>query len=67
VSAPRPASHVAWEVLPDGSLMVCHLPTGAMLELSAPAGRLWTALVEGTPDPEAADFYALLRERDLIV
>lgn len=80
--SPRVPRHVAWEALDDGSLMLCHLPTGAMIELSAPAGLLWHALltdgdVAGTlmrqlaVDPGAAQaqaqaFVELLRERDLL-
>ena len=46
-AARRPADHVAWECLSDDSLVLCHLPSGVMLELSAPAGALWTLLVAG--------------------
>lgn len=81
MTGPRP-SHVAWEALGDGSLLLCHLPTGAMLQLSPPAAQLWQALladgdVTGTlvrelaVDPavaadQARAFTELLRERDLL-
>ena len=41
------APDLAWELLDDGGLMVCPLTGGDILELSAPAGRLWTWIVDG--------------------
>lgn len=55
----RPAPDVAWEVLPDGGLTVCHLPTGGFWELSSPAGVLWTRLTTGAA---LSDLMAILRE-----
>jgi hypothetical protein len=69
----RPVDHLAWEALPDGSLMVCHLPTGAMLELSSPAAALWTRLCDGASLEDVADqttvqsFCRALRERGLLI
>jgi hypothetical protein len=50
----QPARDVAWEVVDDGSLLVCHLPTGTMLELSPPAGVLWTRISPGATLHELA-------------
>jgi hypothetical protein len=43
----RIAPDLAWELLDDGGLMVCPLKGGDLLELSTPAGLLWTWIVDG--------------------
>lgn len=78
----RPAPDVAWEVLADHTLLACHLASGTLLELSPPAGLLWSQLIAGDLDEtlrrdfgvsaedsveEAASFCEALLDRGLLV
>ena len=54
----RIPQHVAWELIDDGSVMFCHLPSGEFGQMAAPAGHLWELMEQGTTVDELAAVFA---------
>ena len=52
------AEHVAWELVDDGSVMFCHLPSGEFGQMPAPGGVIWERLADGLTLDELAALVA---------